>query len=623
MRAAAATVSLVAFLLAGCSLAGDITPPPGLATAQAAATVPPATLAPTDSGAVTAGPATPAAAPTLPAVTAAEGIDLARGQSIWQEKCAPCHGLTGQSDGAMTANLTSAPPKLGDPQVARDARPAAWYDVVTNGRMDRLMPGFASLSDAERWDVVAYALRLGTGADAQARGQELYTAEGCAACHGDAQQGAGGGPSFLIPGLIEQRSLTDLAQSIRAGSPPAMPAYAEQLTEDDLWSLAGFVRSMAWSSLLAEAPSEAPVEETPAAAGSIRGVVTNGSPGGDLPGDLEITLSGFDGEQEAYTKSSSVAEDGGYAFSDVPVVAGRIYGVTVGYKDVLYFSDGAHLTGDLAPLDMPVTVFETTTDPAALTIERLHVLFDFSAADQVQVIELWVVSNPGDRTVVAAPSRGTLEVSLPEGAADLGFEDGSIGDRYILTADGFGDTQPVVPGSGTSQFIFSYRLPYDGKITFRQPSKQPIQAVVVLLPQNGVTAEGGGLQDQGQQQMGGQAVHSYAGGAIAAGQALEFELSGSPQTVASSTGTGGWTNTAIGLAVLGALVIIGGLWWFRPSARGGRRDQAAASPDADQTEALVRAIAELDDDLDAGRIDAAEHRTRREALKHRLREQMR
>ena len=46
----------------------------------------------------------------------------------------------------MTANLTSAPAKLGDPQIARDARPAAWYEVVTNGRMDRLMPAFASPS---------------------------------------------------------------------------------------------------------------------------------------------------------------------------------------------------------------------------------------------------------------------------------------------------------------------------------------------------------------------------------------------------------------------------------------------------------------------------------------------
>jgi hypothetical protein len=297
--------------------------------------------------------------------------------------------------------------------------------------------------------------------------------------------------------------------------------------------------------------------------------------------------------------------------------------VTVAYQDVLYFSDGAHLTADLTTLDMPVTVFDTTTDAAALTIERLHVLFDFSAADQVQVVELWVVSNGGEHTVVAEPSRGILEVSLPEGAADLGFEDGSIGDRYILTADGFGDTQPVVPGSGTSQFIFSYRLPYDGKLTFRQPTRHAVQAVVVLLPQNGVTAEGGGLQDQGAQQMGGQAVHSYAGGAIAAGQALEFELSGRPQTELSSTGAGGWTNTAIGLAVLGVLVIVGGLWWFRPSARSDRRSRVDDTPGEDQTEALLRAIAELDDALDAGQIDAAEHRTRRETLKRRLRDLMR
>jgi len=555
-------------------------------------------------------------------VPAAAGIDLARGRSIWDEKCAPCHGVTGQSDGAMTANLPSAPPKLSDPQISRDARPDAWYEVVTNGRMDKLMPAFASLSDAERWDAVAYALTLGTAVEEQARGGELYGAADCAGCHGDAQGEGGSGPNFLIPGLAEERSLTELALSIRAGSPPAMPAYAEQLTEDDIWAVAAFVRSIAWGGVQAEAEAEAPVDEA-VAVGTIRGTVTNGSPGGDLPGELEITLSGFDGEQVAYNQSASVAADGGYTFSDVPVVAGRIYGVTVAYQDVLYFSDGAHLTADLATLDMPVTVFDTTTDAAALTIERLHVLFDFSVADQVQVIELWVVSNGGERTVVAEPSRGILEVSLPEGAADLGFEDGSIGDRYILTADGFGDTQPVVPGSGTSQFIFSYRLPYDGKLTFRQASRHPIQAVVVLLPQNGVTAEGGGLQDQGAQQMGGQAVHSYAGGAIAAGQALEFELSGRPQTVLSSTGTGGWTNTAIGLAVLGVLVILGGLWWFRPSARSDRRSRVDDTPGEDQTEALLSAIAELDDALDAGQIDAAEHRTRRETLKRRLRDLMR
>jgi hypothetical protein len=87
--------------------------------------------------------------------------------------------------------------------------------------------------------------------------------------------------------------------------------------------------AIAWGGLQAEPQGEAQAEATvddASAVGTIRGTVTNGSPGGDPPGDLEITLSGFDGEHEAYSQSSRLAADGAYAFSDVPVVAGRIYG---------------------------------------------------------------------------------------------------------------------------------------------------------------------------------------------------------------------------------------------------------------------------------------------------------
>jgi hypothetical protein len=347
-------------------------------------------------------------------------------------------------------------------------------------------------------------------------------------------------------------------------------------------------------------------------AGTIRGRVTNGTPGGSIPGGIEVMLSGFDGDQEAYQQTTTAAADGTYVFSSVPAVTDRVYGVTVAYGDVRYFSDGTYLTQDDAAPNLPVTVYETTTDSAALSIERLHVLFDFATAGQVQVIELWVVSNSGDRTVVAAPSQAIIEVSLPAGAAGLAFKDGSIGDRYIQTADGFGDAEPVVPGTATSQFIFSYWLPYDGSLTFLRPSNHPINAVVVLLPQTGVTAQGAGLQDLGMQQMSGQAVHTYEAGAIAAGQTLEIELTGRPQEESSTAGGG--TNTAIGLGALAVLLIAAGLWWFRP--------RVGPSRSEEKTEALLRAIADLDDALDAGRIDAAKHRERRDALKQQLRERM-
>jgi hypothetical protein len=172
-----------------------------------------------------------------------------------------------------------------------------------------------------------------------------------------------------------------------------------------------------------------------------------------------------------------------------------------------------------------------------------------------------------------------------------------------------------VPGTGTSQFIFSYWLPYDGSLSFLRPSGFPIGAVVVLLPPNGVTAVGPGLQDLGAQEMGGQAVHTYEGRAIPAGQALEIELNGQPQADSSTAGgVGGWTNIAIGLGTLAVLLIVAGLWWFRPHVRPSRAE--------DTTEALLSAIADLDDALDAGRIDAAKHRSRRDALKEQLRERM-
>jgi len=349
--------------------------------------------------------------------------------------------------------------------------------------------------------------------------------------------------------------------------------------------------------------------------GTIRGLVTNGTPGGSVPSGIEVLLSGFEAEQETYQQTTTAAADGTYVFTDVPAVTDRVYGVAVAYDGVRYYSDGTRLTENEAPPDLPVTVYETTMDTAALNIERLHVLFDFAVADQVQVIELWVISNSGDRTVVAAPEHGVIEVSLPEGAVDLAFEDGSSADRYTRTADGFGDTEPVVPGVGASQFIFSYWLAYDGNLTFSRPSDHAINAVVVLLPQNGVTAEGAGLQDLGAQAMGGQAVHTYEGGAIPAGQALEIELSGDPGAESDSASTGGWTNIAIGLGTLVVLLIVVGLWWFRP--------RALPSRDEDTAEALVDAIADLDDALDARRIDAVEHRKRRDVLKQQLRERMR
>ena len=49
------------------------------------------------------------------------------GGDIYIEKCAPCHGETGMGDGPQASALSIPPSALGDPQVARAAAPAEWF----------------------------------------------------------------------------------------------------------------------------------------------------------------------------------------------------------------------------------------------------------------------------------------------------------------------------------------------------------------------------------------------------------------------------------------------------------------------------------------------------------------
>ena len=106
MKYGAGVLLTMSLVLAGCTLAGDITPPPSLATAQAAQ--------PLD-----VLPATPSASTQLAPPTALPNAQA--GAALYAERCAPCHGVTGGGDGAQAANLPNPPTALGDPQIARQA----------------------------------------------------------------------------------------------------------------------------------------------------------------------------------------------------------------------------------------------------------------------------------------------------------------------------------------------------------------------------------------------------------------------------------------------------------------------------------------------------------------------
>lgn len=611
---------LAAAWTAGCSLAGDITPPPALATAQAEQ---------------------PAIAPVVPETgqpftPPATAPDLAAGAALYAERCAPCHGPTGLGDGPQAAALSIPPTALGAPEIQQAATGATWYDVVTRGRIERFMPPFVSLSDQQRWDVVAYALTLGTAQQTLDEGAAIYQAT-CAACHGDSGQGSAVGPALTDPAQLAERSVSATVQLIEQGR-GQMPAFDGTLTESERLAAAAYVRSLAFGAVSqpAEQPlptaippgtttTAAPDSGTPAGieitpepalplSAVIQGSVSNATSSGAPPQGLTVTLKGFDGDVEAVSEQTQLDASGAFAFDDVEIVPGRLYFVIVEHQGLSYASEVAHLLPAQSRLDLPVTIYDATESTQDLAIDRLHTLFDFSMDGAVRVIELWILTNQGDQTI--APPEG-IAVTLPEGATDLQFEDGLVGQRFQLNATGFADMEPVAPGQGTGELVFSYSLPYERRLDFEQPVAYPVRAVVLLSPEPGPKMQAEGLQDMGEREISTGVIRTYGLGPVAAGDAVSVTLSGRP---AASSATGSLPpnlGIAIGLAAVGVALIAAGLVWFRPKRAPSEPDESLPA-ESSEREGLLRAIARLDDEFEAGRVPEAEYRERRDALKQSL-----
>jgi hypothetical protein len=371
----------------------------------------------------------------------------------------------------------------------------------------------------------------------------------------------------------------------------------------------------------APAAAGAPMASGAATTGAISGAVTLGPDGAPPPEGLEVTLHGLEEGQEVFARTAALAADGTYAFKDLEIAAGRLYVVTAAWDGVVYPSEAAHLSDSQPSLDLPLVVYGTTADDSAVRLARLHLLVDFSLADRLQIVELWVLSNAGRATVAPVDGAGGVAVTLPAGAASLRFPESEAVDRFQPAGDGFIDTQPLLPGEATGQVVFSYDLPYDGDLTLSRQMGYPLEAAVLMIPGDGVRVEAQGLQDLGLRQVAGESLHQYSLGAVDAGDELAIRLRGTPQAGAAAGGGRSALGTGIGVAVLVAALIVAGLAWPRGSAHN-RAGAAAEGRVAGDAEAVLREIAALDDDHAAGRVDEAAYRSRRLALKERARAKM-
>jgi len=209
----------------------------------------------------------------------------------------------------------------------------------------------------------------------------------------------------------------------------------------------------------------------------------------------------------------------------------------------------------------------------------------------------------------------------------LQLQDGEMGERYVKTADGFGDTVPVRPGPGGYQVMFSYELPYDRKLDLVRKASLPTQAIVILTPEGSIKLKGEGIADGGVRDMQGAQYHLYNAPGLAAGDEFRLNVSGGLGDNSSngSTALTGVSNTnlLIGLGALGVALIVAGVWLYlrgRPAETGEATTKPAETPDLGSPEAIMDAILALDDLYQEGQLPEEAYLQRRAELKARLKE---
>jgi hypothetical protein len=269
-------------------------------------------------------------------------------------------------------------------------------------------------------------------------------------------------------------------------------------------------------------------------------------------------------------------------------------------------------------------------DLSQVQVDRLHLIFDMPTEGILQVTELWILSNLGDRTVGDELGEGNFLVTLPEGAANLGFEGGTSNERFQASSDGnsFTDRLAIRPGVGSHEIVFSFNLVVDDdSLDFSQPLEYPVEAVVLLAPQGVVSLEGDRIEDLGLRQMSGASLQNYSAGPLSAGDELAFRVKRDKSSQSTEGDSGKNVGLVIGVSLLLVALAATGYWLDR---RLQKRDDgmlgATEEPETDvvvleesqDREALLQQLADLDDAFDAGEIDEDDYQRQRTSLKNQL-----
>jgi mono/diheme cytochrome c family protein len=514
--------------------------------------------------------------PVLPATTP----ESLPGLELYAARCANCHGETGAGDGALVQEAGTTPPMPFDADYIRAAMPSVMFQQITNGEAAVGMPPFGPessnpIDEAGRWNLVAAVYSLATPPEDVAAGETIYATQ-CAACHGDA--GLGDGPDAAttepVAGPLNDvtywfnRSNETVFEELTSDE---ISAHSFQLEEAELRQVIDFTRTFSY------VYTDPAVLNEPIPAGVIAGTLSNGT-SGEMLGETEVLLRAFTPEfEQTLTLTTTTDVDGTFRFdvTDAPPDWIYIAGATFGG---LNFSSGANqLSRNQTTLDMPITVYDKTSDSSGVNIGQLHIVFEF-AEERVRVNQLYIVNNGAEAVYVGPtgdPTQGVIEVAVPEGAESLNFSR-SFGTMesflpatdFVQTARGWADPLPLRPGDGALTLLVSYELPYSSGMTIAHPIFYETATSTIIMPDAGVTVANTPWVEQAPQSFGdGQTFLNFSGPGVPQGETITMVLEGRPSVVTDASGAAvvsrdQTTELLIGGGAL-LLAAVGGVFLWR------------------------------------------------------------
>ncbi|HEU0097647.1 MAG TPA: FTR1 family protein [Allosphingosinicella sp.] len=135
--------------------------------------------------------------------------DLARGQALYAENCAGCHGAAGDAKTPLAATLDPAPIAFADRGRARERSLFGLYQVIDQGLEGTAMASFGHLPEEDKWALAFAAGRFAYPPALAEQGRRIW--------EGDA------GVRALVPDAATLTGLSEAALAARIG-PDKAPA---------------------------------------------------------------------------------------------------------------------------------------------------------------------------------------------------------------------------------------------------------------------------------------------------------------------------------------------------------------------------------------------------------------